>query len=196
MKRIGTALRKAFVFFARRRKTPENQHSAVFHPDQPHRRRRRLSDFRGQPVGCPAELPARLRAVPKLKYAGSKSIFTDFMSFLDAWTPMIFAALAVAVAAKAGLFNIGVSGQMLISGFIATVLVGYSALPAYLAKPIVLVIGLIVGAAAGSIIACSNTGSTSTRSSRPSCSITFSTTSSAFSFIINMSIRSPVSQSM
>ncbi|HNW05105.1 MAG TPA: ABC transporter permease [Oscillospiraceae bacterium] len=89
---------------------------------------------------------------PKLKYAGGRSIFTDFMSFLDAWTPMIFAALAVAVASKAGLFNIGVSGQMLLSGFFATVLVGYSELPAYVAKPLVLIIGLVVGAGAGAVI--------------------------------------------
>ena len=49
----------------------------------------------------------------KQNYAGRQNMFTDFMSFLDALTPMIFAALAVAVALKAGLFNIGVSGMML-----------------------------------------------------------------------------------
>ena len=36
----------------------------------------------------------------KEKYAGGKSILTDFLSFVDYWTPMIFAALAVAVALK------------------------------------------------------------------------------------------------
>lgn len=46
---------------------------------------------------------------------------------------MILAALAVAVALKAGLFNIGVFGQMMASGFLATVLVGYSSLAAGLA---------------------------------------------------------------
>ena len=51
--------------------------------------------------------------LPKLKYAGGKSMLTDFFSFMNYWTPMIFAALAVAVALKAGLFNIGISGQML-----------------------------------------------------------------------------------
>ncbi|HPD88798.1 MAG TPA: ABC transporter permease [Oscillospiraceae bacterium] len=152
MKRIGTALRKAFVFLLgdeKRQRISIPLFSIL------------ISLIVGAVVYLILEvspwdaLLSYLRGCglwPKLKYAGSKSIFTDFMSFLDAWTPMIFAALAVAVAAKAGLFNIGVSGQMLISGFIATVLVGYSALPAYLAKPIVLVIGLIVGAAAGSII--------------------------------------------
>ena len=63
---------------------------------------------------------------PKAKYAGGKSMLTDFFSFMNYWTPMIFAALAVAVALKAGLFNIGVSGQMLTAGFISTIVIGYS----------------------------------------------------------------------
>ena len=44
---------------------------------------------------------------PKASYAGYKSILTDFLSFLNYLTPMIFAALAVAVAMRTGLFNIG-----------------------------------------------------------------------------------------
>ena len=55
---------------------------------------------------------------PKASYAGYKSILTDFLSFLNYLTPMIFAALAVAVAMRTGLFNIGVSGQMLAAGFL------------------------------------------------------------------------------
>ena len=90
--------------------------------------------------------------LPKAKYAGGKGMFTDFMSFLDNWTPMIFAALAVAVAFKGGLFNIGVSGQMLLSGFIATITVGYSGLPAVVAKPLVIVIGMAAGALVGGLI--------------------------------------------
>lgn len=88
----------------------------------------------------------------KKNYAGGKGMLTDFMSFLDIWTPMIFAALAVAVAYKVGLFNIGVSGQMLLGGFIASITVGYSDLPAVLAKPMTILICMIVGALAGSLI--------------------------------------------
>ena len=76
----------------------------------------------------------------KEKYAGGKSMLTDLLSFVDYWTPMIFAALAVAVALKAGLFNIGVSGQMLAAGFIASITIGYSALAAPIAKPLVIVL--------------------------------------------------------
>jgi simple sugar transport system permease protein len=90
--------------------------------------------------------------LPKAKYAAYKGMLTDFMEMLDALTPMIFAALAVAVALRAGLFNIGVSGQMLLAGFLASITVGYSALPAPLARPAVLAMGVAVGAVAGGLI--------------------------------------------
>ena len=65
---------------------------------------------------------------------------------------MIFAALAVAVALKAGLFNIGVSGQMLAAGFIATVVIGYSSLNGVIAKPLVILIGAVIGGLAGAVV--------------------------------------------
>ena len=90
--------------------------------------------------------------LPKLKYAGGKSMLTDFFSFMNYWTPMIFAALAVTVALKAGLFNIGVSGQMLAAGFISTILVGYSELAASIAKPLVILVSLVIGGIVGAMI--------------------------------------------
>ncbi len=89
---------------------------------------------------------------PKASYAGYKGMITDFTSFLDALTPMLFASLAVLIAMKAGLFNIGVSGQMLAAGFTATVIVGYSNLPSVLAKPLVVIIGFVAGALVGALI--------------------------------------------
>ena len=89
---------------------------------------------------------------PKASYAGHKGMITDFTSFLNALTPMLFAALAVLIALKAGLFNIGVSGQMLAAGFTATVLIGYSDLPAVIAKPLVVLIGFLIGALAGGLV--------------------------------------------
>jgi len=89
---------------------------------------------------------------PKASYAGKKGMITDFLSFMDAWTPMILASLAVAVAMRVGLFNIGVSGQMLFAGFTATVVVGYSGLGAAAAKPVVIIIGILAGAIAGGLI--------------------------------------------
>ncbi|MDR1801623.1 MAG: ABC transporter permease [Lachnospiraceae bacterium] len=90
--------------------------------------------------------------LPKPKYAAHKGIITDFLEMLDMLTPMIFAALAVAVAFRAGLFNIGVSGQMLAAGFLTTITIGYSSLNAGLAKPLCLIMGAAVGALAGCLI--------------------------------------------
>ncbi|MCR4908824.1 MAG: ABC transporter permease [Lachnospiraceae bacterium] len=89
---------------------------------------------------------------PKGKYAGGKSMFTDFFSYIDFLTPMLFAALAVAIAYRTGLFNIGVSGQMLVGAFLATVLVGYSPLPAILAKPLVILVSAAAGGLIGALI--------------------------------------------
>ena len=63
---------------------------------------------------------------PKSSYASYKSMLTDFMSYVNYFTPMIFAALAVAVALREGLFHLGVSGQMLAAGVSARIIVGYS----------------------------------------------------------------------
>lgn len=91
--------------------------------------------------------------LPKEVYAGSKSMFTDFMNTLDLLTPMIFAALAVALAFKGGMFSIGVSGQMLAGAYVATILVGYNeTLSPFIAKPLVILIGFIVGGIVGAFI--------------------------------------------
>lgn len=90
--------------------------------------------------------------LPKANYAGSQSQLSDFFVFLDGTAPMIFASLAIVIALKGGLFNIGVAGQMLLSAFIATILVGYSGLPGIVAKPLVLLIGIVVGGVLGGIV--------------------------------------------
>ena len=90
--------------------------------------------------------------IPKMLYASGNNMLTDILSFLDALAPMLLASLSVIIALKAGLFNIGVSGQMLASGFIAYVLIGYSGLDAYLAKPLVMLVGISVGGLIGMLI--------------------------------------------
>ena len=90
--------------------------------------------------------------LPKGNYAGRQNMFTDLMSFLDALTPMIFASLSVAVAMKCGLFNICVSGMMLAAGFLASVIVGMSDMPAPVAKPFVIIIGIVAGGVIGGFI--------------------------------------------
>jgi len=67
-------------------------------------------------------------------------------------TPYIFAGLAVALAFKGGLFNIGAEGQLAV-GATLTALVGYALpawlgfdLPAYILLPLALIAGMIGGA--------------------------------------------------
>ena len=69
------------------------------------------------PIGAFYNLLQGAGILPKPSYAGYKSMLTDFLSLLNYMTPMIFASLAVAIGLKGGLFNIGVSGQMLLAGF-------------------------------------------------------------------------------
>ena len=90
--------------------------------------------------------------LPKLKYAGRQSQLTDLLNLVNYTTPMIFASLAVAVGMKVGLFNICVPGMMVLSGFTATVLVGYSPMAAFIAKPLVILIGIVVGGLIGALI--------------------------------------------
>ena len=89
----------------------------------------------------------------KENYGGGNGQLTDLLDFLNYLTPLILASLAFITAFKAGLFNIGISGQMLLAGFMATVLAGYNkALSPFIAKPLVLLIGLIVGGLTGVLV--------------------------------------------
>lgn len=89
---------------------------------------------------------------PKANYGGGTGMLTDLFSFLNVLAPMILAALSFVVGFKAGLFNIGISGQMLAAGFLATSLVGYSGLSAVLAKPLVILIGIAAGGLLGAFV--------------------------------------------
>jgi len=69
-----------------------------------------------------------------------------FLESLVAATPYIFAGLAVAVGFRAGLFNIGVEGQLFIGAAAAT-FVGYAVkgLPAYIHMPLAMLAGAVAG---------------------------------------------------
>ena len=89
----------------------------------------------------------------KENYGGGSGMLSDLLDFLNYLTPLILASLAFITGFKAGLFNIGISGQMLLAGFTATVLVGYNnEMAPGLAKPLVLLIGLAVGGLLGALI--------------------------------------------
>ena len=86
--------------------------------------------------------------VSKPSYGGGGGMLTDFFTYLNVLAPMLLASLGFVMAFKAGLFNIGIAGQMLAAGFLATAIIGYSGLSAWLAKPLV----ILVGAAAGGLL--------------------------------------------
>nr|WP_026929912.1 ABC transporter permease [Glycomyces tenuis] len=66
-------------------------------------------------------------------------------------TPLIFTGLAVGLAFRAGLFNIGAQGQM-IFGMIGALIVGFSLnLPAILHLPLAVLAGAVAGAAFGAV---------------------------------------------
>ena len=86
--------------------------------------------------------------ISKPSYGGGSGMLTDFFTYLNVLAPMLLASLGFVMAFKAGLFNIGIAGQMLAAGFLATAVIGYSGLSAWLAKPLV----ILVGAAAGGLL--------------------------------------------
>jgi simple sugar transport system permease protein len=90
--------------------------------------------------------------MPKPSYAGGQNMLTDFLSFLGILAPMLLASLGMVVSLKAGMFNIGIAGQMLASGFFALIFVGLSPLPSILAKPLVILIGIVVGGLMGAAV--------------------------------------------
>ena len=69
-----------------------------------------------------------------------------FTESLVTATPYIFASLSVAVGFRAGLFNIGAEGQVLM-GALSSAFVGYSitGLPAYIHLPLALLAGIVGG---------------------------------------------------
>src|SRR5690606_8795864 len=91
-----------------------------------------------------------------LRLGGSAFLFfpTNLEGTLIRAIPFIIAGLAVALGFKAGLFNIGAEGQLYFGGIFA-VWVGFSPifadLPLFIHLPLVIVIGILGGAAWGAI---------------------------------------------
>ncbi|OXZ37556.1 ABC transporter permease [Finegoldia magna] len=65
--------------------------------------------------------------------------------------PIIFTGLGVAFAFKTGLFNIGAEGQYIVGTMVAFIL-GYNLhLPAFIHVPVVIIVGMLAGAAFGAL---------------------------------------------
>lgn len=94
-------------------------------------------------IGDPARIIAALRSGDNLEI---RRAFNPFLESLVAATPFIFGGLAVALGFRAGLFNIGVEGQLFL-GATFSVFVGYSikGLPAIIHIPLALLAGALGG---------------------------------------------------
>jgi ABC-type uncharacterized transport system permease subunit len=77
----------------------------------------------------------------------STSRVSDFARVLEAATPLIFSGLAVAVAFKCGLFNIGVEGQYIVGMMTASMAAVWVDLPAPIHLPLV-----VLASVAGSMV--------------------------------------------
>jgi len=67
---------------------------------------------------------------------------SDFAKVLELATPLIFSGLAVSVAFKAGMFNIGVEGQYIVGMATATVAAAFFDLPAVIHLPLVILFAM------------------------------------------------------
>src|SRR5689334_8019528 len=83
---------------------------------------------------------------------GAFGNFKGLSNMIVAAAPLMLTGLAVGVGLKAGLFNIGATGQVLMGGFTAA-LVGkaVAGAPPYVAIPVALLAGVLAGAVAGFI---------------------------------------------
>lgn len=83
---------------------------------------------------------------------GSFGSGTAFGRTLEKATPLIFSGLAVAFAFKAGLFNIGAQGQLLLGAIVSAAIgFGITGLPAIIHAPLALLGGVAAGALYGAI---------------------------------------------
>ena len=86
--------------------------------------------------------------VYRIIWVYSSSEVSDFARVLANATPLIFSGLAVAVAFKAGMFNIGVEGQYIVAMMTASVAaLGLDFLPTVLVLPAVVLSGMLGGTA-------------------------------------------------
>lgn len=83
---------------------------------------------------------------------GAFGNFKGIANMIVAATPLMLTGLAVGVGLKAGLFNIGATGQVLLGGFTASLIgVLVAGAPPFIAIPLAMLGGVLAGALAGFI---------------------------------------------
>ncbi|GER91025.1 ABC transporter permease [Dictyobacter vulcani] len=85
--------------------------------------------------------------------AGSFGSLQSISYTLAKATPLIFAGLAVAIAYRAGLFNIGAAGQLTVGSMVAGIIgIQLAALPGWLLVPLMLLGSMVAGGIWGGIV--------------------------------------------
>ena len=115
-----------------------------------------IGDHNYEQYGRVIKKQALIRQNPLTVY---DAIFTAALKNRDGWgnviyraTPLIFTGLAVALAFKCGLFNIGGEGQMVMGGFALTWIgFTFAKLPVFLLIPLCILGGAVAGAIWGGI---------------------------------------------
>jgi simple sugar transport system permease protein len=99
--------------------------------------------FRGS-IGDPGEL---VNAIATLDLDALREAFDPLSETLVSTTPLILTGLSVALAFRAGLFNIGAEGQLYIGALLAAI-VGFTftGLPGFIHLPLALIAGFVGGA--------------------------------------------------
>ena len=88
-----------------------------------------------------------------LMISGAFGNLSYFATTLDRLGPLVLAAFAVAVAYRAGLFNIGAPGQIAAGGMLAIIIgIRFGSAPAILLGPAALLAGIVGGALWGGIV--------------------------------------------
>jgi len=104
-----------------------------------------------QPGEAAAETFGTIRDAYVALFKGAFWGLKPFSETLIAAAPLILTGLSVAIGFRAGLFNIGAEGQMLMGGLAATIIGFYFDLPAAIHLPFALLGGLVAGAIWGGI---------------------------------------------
>ncbi len=86
-------------------------------------------------------------------FTGSFGTSENFSSTLVRVSPLIFASLSVAIAFRAGLFNIGAAGQLAV-GAMAADMIGltFTSWPSWILVPVMLLASILAGALWGGIV--------------------------------------------
>ncbi len=110
-----------------------------------------LGRFPTDPMGALGEMFSGVVAAYRSLFVGAVGSVNAISETLFSATPLIFAGLGIALGFRAGLFNIGAQGQVLVGAMVAVWVGIYVSLPALFHVPLALLGGMLGGILWGGI---------------------------------------------